>query len=549
MKNRIEGLGFLPCLGIATSSSFILAQASPPNGHLWASWVGLVPLALIAGRERTRPRQAALFGLAGGMGIGLGGFPWIAELLVRFAGVPLWLGWLALLLFSFWMALVYAVWALGVRLGPRSGWLGLVWPAALFAGLHNVWPVLFPYTPLLGFAEQPEWMQLAELGGVHLIEALVVVSSMLLARAIAGEGTEEGQGARQRLVWAGAGLFIPLAVFGYGALRMQAIDREAASASTLRVGIVQPNVGIDGASAYVVMDRLLSSSSRAERAGADLVVWPEAGAYPYGLPRPHLRDPVDSPARVLARHRIPTIFGAATRTPGDRFGYNSVHHLAADGRVTASYDKMQLVPLGEYIPLIDPHWVTDRIPQIAHHYAGEEFVRFMLAGRRDASGQRIAKSGSPESDANAIPSAPLICYEDIIPSFVRRAAAQPGGVELFINVTIDAWYGDTAEPWEHLALAQFRSVEHRIPMVRSVSTGVSSVIDHNGRLVAHIPLRPVSRLTLDQYPPEILVETIALPRNSERDPTPFARAGWLFPHLCQAFVVGVVGMGFRRRLG
>jgi len=529
MKNRIEALGLLPCLLIASSSSFIIALAAPPNGHLWASWVGLVPLILIATRERTTPRQAALFGLAGGMGVGLGGFPWIAELLVRFAGVPEWLGLLGLLLFSFWMALVYAIWGVGLRLGPRSGWAGVAWPVALFAGLNNLWPVLFPYTTLLGFAEHPEWMQLAEIGGVHLLEALVALSSLALARGVAGEG------ARGRIVWGAVGLVIPLAVFIYGGLRMRAVDREAAVASTLRVGIVQPNVGIDGAPARVVMDRLTSASRRAERAGADLVVWPEAGAYPYGLPRPHERDPAGSRAEVLARHSTPTIYGAATRVEGDRFGYNSVHHLATDGRVLASYDKMQLVPLGEYIPLIDPHWVTDRIPQIAHHYAGEALVPFVLSGRRGRDGELV-----PEA---AIPSAPLICYEDIIPSFVREAAAQPGGVELFINVTIDAWYGDTAEPWEHLALAQFRSVEHRIPMVRSVSTGVSSVIDHNGRLVAHIPLRPVSRQTLDEYPPEILVETIALPRNSERDPTPFARGGWLFPQLCQGFVLWVVFSG------
>jgi apolipoprotein N-acyltransferase len=118
-------------------------------------------------------------------------------------------------------------------------------------------------------------------------------------------------------------------------------------------------------------------------------------------------------------------------------------------------------------------------------------------------------------------------------------AAQPGGVDLFVNVTIDAWYGDSAEPWEHLALAQFRSVEHRVPMVRSVSTGVSSVIDHTGRLVASIPLRPVSTETLDRYPPEYLLERVALPRNTERHPTPFARFGWLFPHACQLIVLGM----------
>ena len=134
-----------------------------------------------------------------------------------------------------------------------------------------------------------------------------------------------------------------------------------------------------------------------------------------------------------------------------------------------------------------------------------------------------------------------------MPAFAREVAAQPGGIELFVNVTIDAWYGDSAEPWEHLALAQFRSVEHRIPMLRSVSTGVSAVVDYNGRLVRHIPLRPVTLKTLDQYQPEVIVETIALLRNTAQEPTIYARFGWLFPYLCLAAALVASGKELAKR--
>ena len=124
-----------------------------------------------------------------------------------------------------------------------------------------------------------------------------------------------------------------------------------------------------------------------------------------------------------------------------------------------------------------------------------------------------------------------------MPEYVRRVAAQTGGVELFVNLTIDSWYGDTAEPWEHLALAQFRAVEHRIPLVRSVSTGVSAVVDANGRLVSHIPLRPVTPQNFAEFPAELLIESLSLSRNTGANPTVYARLGWLFPYLCQAIVV------------
>ena len=158
----------------------------------------------------------------------------------------------------------------------------------------------------------------------------------------------------------------------------------------------------------------------------------------------------------------------------------------------------------------------------------------------------MSRDGRDGGRSRRVSVGPLICYEDIIPSFVRDLARMEGGVELFVNVTIDAWYGDSAEPWEHLALSQFRSVEHRIPMVRSVSTGVSAVIDYNGRLTAHLPHRPVSVATLAQYPPEILVESVPLLRNTATEPTFYARYGWAFPHLCQLAVLIVVAIGYAR---
>ena len=111
---------------------------------------------------------------------------------------------------------------------------------------------------------------------------------------------------------------------------------------------------------------------------------------------------------------------------------------------------------------------------MSHNHAGEGPARFTVE----------LTDGSPDFYAG-----PVICYEDIFPDFVHDVARQDGGVDVFVNVTIDTWFGDTAEPWEHLALAQYRSVEHRIPMVRSVAAGTSSVVDTAGRVAAALPVR------------------------------------------------------------
>jgi apolipoprotein N-acyltransferase len=522
---RLERLGFLPSLLISASSGFVIALAAPPDGLQIANWLGFVPLILMATRESPSAKQVAVLGWAGGLGIGLGGFPWIGELLVKFAGVPVVAGWLGLFVFSAWMAIPYGIWAVGLKLGPCRGFPSWIWPAALFVAVQSSWPVLFPYSPILGFAETPQMMQLAEAFGVHGIEAVVVAASVCLARSIASSSRRTRVG---NLLFF---LIAPLLLYFGGELRMRSVDREAVNAPQLRVGIIQPNLGIDSHPTGEKMQRLWEPSLGAEEQGAQLIVWPEAGAYAYLVNRPFAGDAKRVGRRVLARHKTPTVFGARSRDAGARFNYNSAFFVDGEGRALGTYDKVNLVPLGESIPIIDPTWGTDRIPGIGHRLAGDAPARFVLPEPVRAPTEQV--SDLPHD----ISFAPLICYEDIIPDYARRAAAQAGGIELFVNLTIDAWYGDTAEPWEHLALAQFRAVEHRIPIVRSVSSGVSAVVDANGRLVSHLPLRPVTLQNRAEFPPEFLVETLSLARNTERHPTVYARFGWLFPHLCQGIAI------------
>jgi len=514
MIRDLAGLGLLPRLLIASVCGTCYALGAPPGAHIWLTWLGAIPLILLVRHTEIGWREALGIGLVAGMGIGLGGFPWIAEMLERFAGVPAFVSYIGLLFFSLWMALPLGLWAIAISLGPKQGWHGRVWTVGTIVVLNSAWPNLFPYTVLLGFAERPEWIQLAEWGGVPLLETLVYLFGLLIADAIAAEDPA------RRIRFAGSAVLIPVAIFAYGDWRMGVIDAEAEGAATLRVGLVQLNVPVEGGhSSRSDLERLRESSKRAQDAGAELIVWPEAGAYPYRVARPIGPSDATLAKRVMKRHALPTVFGASTRDPSQPFGYNTAFLMAPSGEILNHYDKHHLVPLGEYIPVVSPEFVTDRIPQIAHHFAGDGPRRFVFE-----------QDGGTALPPRNVALGPLICYEDIIPSYVRETLAQDGGIDLMVNLTIDAWYGDTAEPWEHLALAQFRSVEHRIPMVRSVITGVSAVIDQNGRLAAHIPLRPVSQATLDDYPPEILVETVALSRNSEDEPTAFARFGWLLPY-------------------
>lgn len=544
----------------AAASGALLVAAMPPHGLPGLAWVALGPLLVAVRGLAWRP--ALRLGLLAGWVLGLGTFAFLIDTLEVFAELPRVATLPILALFAAWVAVPMGLWtALLARvLGPRADDLspgtgahdatglscgtaasaatnlspGTAAPAArttppapplgsalgraavvalTFTGVWSLWPALFAFSPVFGLSGRPAWIQAAELGGVALVELLALACSALLADAAATTG-----GARlRRLACAAA---IPLLTTLLGAWRIASLAQE--TTRTLRVGLVQPNIPLLWDDKQARLDRLRRPSAAAAAAGAALIVWPE-NIYPWPLDRPFLRDFSDAD-RILAEHRVPTIFGAGNVADADPYGYNSAFLMAADGAVLARYDKIVLVPLGERIPLVDPEWAKRQAVGVAHNFAGDAPVRFVV--------------GDP-----AVALGPLICYEDIFPDLARAAAALPGGVDAFVNLTNDTWFGVTAEPSRHLALAQFRSVEHRVPTVRSVNSGPSALIDRAGRVAATTELRPATPDT----PAEHLVVDVALGRNTAAHPTPFARGGWLLVHACQAFAALVVLAALRRR--
>jgi apolipoprotein N-acyltransferase len=223
------------------------------------------------------------------------------------------------------------------------------------------------------------------------------------------------------------------------------------------------------------------------------------------------------------------MFGALTRTvgppttPKDRYPYNTALILDGAGNFAGSYDKVFLMMFGEYIPFYDQiPWFTKLFPEASNFSRGSDPAVFPL----EVGGRRYAL-------------APLICYEDILPGFARRAAKL--GPNAFINMTNDAWFGRTAEPYQHLALAVFRTVEHRLEMVRAVNTGVSAHIDAAGRVRAQTP-----SVDPDDMPPapvaSLLVELALLPGGGL-----YRHIGDLFGFLCLAALVLVLVRGSGRR--
>jgi len=179
-----------------------------------------------------------------------------------------------------------------------------------------------------------------------------------------------------------------------------------------------------------------------------------------------------------------------------RKSYNTAMLLDKEGRVMGSYDKTFLLAFGEFLPFGDIYpQLYEWIPQANHFYPGTSVDSFAFKGHQLGV---------------------MICYEDILPGFARKLAGKDPNV--FINVTNDAWFGKTSEPYLHLALSIFRSVEHRLWLVRSTNTGVSAFVDAVGRIVAKTSIEE----------PEILVHDVPVLYTT----TFYRKYGELFTYLC-----------------
>lgn len=164
---------------------------------------------------------------------------------------------------------------------------------------------------------------------------------------------------------------------------------------------------------------------------------------------------------------VPMVIGTLTYDPLRDDAYNSALLLDSQGLVGGRYDKVRLLAFGEYIPGIEYFpWLRNVLPIGTGRFA-------------PGSGPAILQFKDPRGQSWSL--GPVICYEDLLPGYLRRVGTlRPN---LLVNLTSDSWFGADSEPWEHLALAVFASVELRVAMVRAVNSGVSALIDPAGRLL------------------------------------------------------------------
>ena len=428
-------------------------------------WLPFFPLVLSAENSR----GAALRGFLAGTAANLLLFYWIAYTVAVLGKLGWPLGCLAALLVSAYLGVYFsAAGFLVFRLGRRFGGAGLwAFPFA-WIGLEFARSILvtgFPWM-LFGYslAGSETLMQAADLAGVYGLGFLLAAANVCLYRA-----GRELLRREYRLAGAPAVVFTVILVFlfAYGSHRLT--GREApSSGGSLRVGIAQGGIDQsrkwDPAFQRRTLEIYAKLSVEARAKGAELIVWPETAApFFYGW-EVELSREVD---RVASEGGLPMIFGAPWFSPseGGKY-YNSVFLMNGRGVPEGRYDKRHLVPFGEYVPLKSILFFVKKMTEGGTDFsAGEGPSLFSIAG---------GKAGAS------------VCYEAVFPEIIRESVLS--GAQWLVNVTNDAWFGDTVAPRQHLAMARMRAVEFRRPMVRAANSGISALIDSRGVATASLGL-------------------------------------------------------------
>lgn len=441
---------------LATSFLLILSFPRPDLGFL--SFISLVPLLWAV--SRLEGVRAFLAGWSAAWVWFFASYRWVSHSISRFGDIPFPLDQAIIALLAGVHALYPGLFAVfSVPFLRQKGTGALLFLPSLWVLLELVraWvPAPFPWLPLgASLWKTPFLRPLFSVVGVYGLSFFVVLLNVLVWKLFRRE-----RGAAGTL----AVVLGILAILSAGG----AAIRGKGSGETIRAGVVQGNIEQDVKWAEPMVDEAIrvhmELTAMAVDQGARLIVWPETA-----LPFVFESEPAlaASISRFVSRHDIHLIFGSpAFEFRGDEvFIYNRAYHLGPDG-VAEHYDKIVLVPFGEYVPF--------------RRFLG--FVDRLVPGEGDF-GRGTWKG--PMS-TRPVPSGALICFEAAFPSLARREVRDGSGI--LVNITNDGWFGKTWGPYQHLALAAVRSAENGVPLLRAANTGVSAIVDRKGRVLERIPL-------------------------------------------------------------
>jgi len=457
---KIEGSLTSDALFLAVLSGLLLFLSFPKYGSGWFAWIAFLPL-LFALKKAGTVMQGMLLGFIAGLVGNVGIIYWIAFVIVNYGYLPLYVGIVLMLLLACYLSVYVSLFAGSLVFFRRR--IPLYWTApVLWVCLEYLKSVLltgFPWENL-GYSQylNTYFIQMADVTGVAGLSFLIVLTNVAIFEII------DKRSFREYVLTAAVCLMIA-GSYAYGIYRLNQMSKVMRNAPDMEVSLIQGNIdqSIKWSEQYQketmnIYERL---SLKNVLARGSLIVWPETAA-PFDFQNKiKLRDQIINLSKTTGNW---IVFGSVSYSPDKdkQDFFNSAFLLSPDGDIRGRYDKVHLVPYGEYVPL------RKMMP----------FINGLTADIGDFS--TGAGYGPLSMDNRKI--GVLICYEGILPFAAR--AYKNRSAELLVNITNDAWFGTTSAPYQHFSMAVFRAVETRLYLVRAANTGISGIIDPRGKIIA-----------------------------------------------------------------
>ena len=506
---------------MAVGSAILLILAFPNFEFWWLAWIGLVPL-LFAAATTSRNRTAFLLGLLWGSIFFYGTCWWLTYPMIHYGGVSAWLAYPLLLLpvvfVSVFPALACASVSLVVkRLGPTAIfvapiiWVAFDWLRGAITGLDwNALGYSQAFHPMMIWSPQPAMIQLAKFGGVYAVTSLIVLTSAALAYPLV-------RGGRRSLIVSALVLVCLALIIVLSNPRSVMVHRLIDFTNDTLIVAVQPNVPMTrgGERAYsqllerhVQLSQTALASDSARQFKRRMIIWPESPMnFSYSLD-PELQNTI---ARFAQTNHTSVLLNSLEPAPSGG-SYNSAILVNEQGQKIAQYDKIRLMPFGEYVPL--PRWLP-----------GSGSVRGIVGEFTPGSSYTLLPLG-------ALRAGVFICIEAAHSEIARRFTNE--GADVLINISNDGYLGPTAVMRQHLANAVFRAVENNRDIIRVTNSGITAYISSNGAIS-------------DTTPPfQEAVRTWTISRSGEQS-TFYSRHGDLFAYACALVTLGFISATFMRR--
>jgi len=498
-------------LAILSAAYLILAY---PNFNLeFLAWAGLVPLFFAI--ENKSAFQAFLMSYLTGVIFFLGTVYWLIH--VTLPGMIIVVLYLALYFGFFGMIISRQ------RVAKSQGYMTLFFVPALWVALELLRSRLFGGFGwcLLGHSQSYTLpvIQIADMTGAYGVSFLVMTVNTAIFLTV-----KNFRKNNTFFPYLMAAVFLVLLCLTYGIFRMNNIF----TGERLRVCVIQGNIPQskkwDAGSREEILAKYTSLTRRSAQEHVDLVIWPETSVPGFLESERSLSDRITSLAQEI---KTPMLVGA----PGEEIKpketyYNSAILVSEDGSMMDRYNKIHLVPFGEYVPLKNVLSFVERFARspIGDFVPGNDYTVFKFIVERRVKDKETSWRLLKKAKFSC-----LICFEDIFPDLTRQFVKR--GAAFLVNITNDAWFGRTSAAYQHAQSSVFRAVENRVNVVRAANTGLSCFIDQKGRITGAVESNG-ENLFVDGFK----IGEITLAATG----TFYTRFGDLFAYLCALFALVLI---------